>query len=114
MTRTEDRLGVAKAVGTSYTNLGTVAASTTWNLTLQAVNKTSGAVVIRAFVADSSWSTGEPTGSTLQYAICYDFTLEAGQTVQFGPEILLTGEKLIVRSDTASAVDFVGMGVKIT
>src|SRR6266508_4174503 len=104
-TRTEDRLGVSKGVGTTYTNVATVAASTTWNLILHAVNKTTGQVKFRAFVADNSWSSGEPTGGTLQYSVCYDLPIDPGQALQITGVVALATEILGVRCDTASAVD---------
>lgn len=114
MTRVESRLGVSVGVGTTYVNVGTVAAATTWNLILEAVNKTAGIVKLRAYAADATWASTEPTGSTLQYTICYDLPIEVGETVQISGIILLTGEKLVVRCDTATGVDVAAMGVKIT
>ena len=69
MARTEDRFGEVTALGTTYTLLGTVPSSTTWNTLVSITNRTSGASNLRLYIADSSWSSGEPTGGTLKAAI---------------------------------------------
>lgn len=113
-TRTEDRVGEATGLGTTYTSLGTVPASTTWNVLLNVTNRLTASVKLRAFVADNSWSTGEPTGGTLKFAMAYDMSIGAGETVQISGNVMKTTEKLVVRSDTAAALDIGASAVVIT
>lgn len=111
MARTEKRLGVATSLGTTYTNLFTAAATT--NTLLNVTNRTSSVASLRAYIATSSWSTGEPTGSTLVASIAYDYQLAPGEVAQFSGNVLASGEKCIVRSDTASSLDVIASGVEI-
>lgn len=113
--RVEDRLGEAASVGTTYTIVGAaVASATTWNLVLQLVNRTTSLVKVRAYAADNSWSSGEPTGGTLKHAICYDLELLPGGVQHLSGIVMKTTEKLVVRSDTASSLDVAASGVKVT
>jgi hypothetical protein len=113
-TRTEDRFGETTALGTTYTNIGTVPSSTTWNILLNVTNRTTSPVLLRAYIADTSWASGEPTGGTLKAAIAYDLSISAGEVLQITGIILKTTEKLIVRSNTASSLDITANGVAIT
>lgn len=112
--RTETRFGVATALGTTYTNLYTVPASTTVNVLLNITNRTTTTAKLRAYVADTSWASGEPTGGTLKAAIAYDYSITGGAVLQISGIVMNTTEKLIVRSDTASSLDLIASGVAIT
>lgn len=114
VSRLEDRFGQVTALGTTYTSLGTVPAGTKWNVMLNVTNRLTATANLRAFVADSSWSTGEPTGGTIKAAIAYDFPVGAGDVTQIGGIVMLAGEQLIVQSGTASALDVLANGVAIT
>lgn len=115
MARTETRFGAATNLSTTYTSLGTVPASTTWNVLLNVTNRTSSSLNLRAYVATSSWSTGEPTsaGSTLVAAIAYDSSVSPGQVVQFSGIVMAAGEKLVVYS-SAAGLDVIASGVAIS
>lgn len=113
-TRTEDRFGQVTGLGTTYTSIGTVPSLTMWNLLINIANRTASAAKLRAFIADTSWSTGEPTGGTLKAAIAYDLSIAAGDVVQITGIIMKTTEKLVMWSDTASALDITAQGVAIT
>lgn len=113
-TRLEDRFGEITSLGTSYTNIGTVPSLTTWNVLVNVTNRTAAVANFRMYVADTSWSTGEPTGGTLKAAIAYDMPIAAGETVQISGFIMKTTEKLIVRSSTATSLDVTANGVAIT
>lgn len=113
-TRLEDRFGELAALGTAYTIVGAaVPASTAWNLLVNVTNRTAGTVKLRLYIADTSWTTGEPTGSTLKAAIAYDLSVLAGDVIQISGIIMKTTEKLIARSDTASSLDITANGVSI-
>ena len=113
-TRTEDRFGELTALGTAYTIVGAaVPASTTWNTLINITNRTTGTAKLRLYIADTSWTTGEPTGSTLKAAIAYGYPILAGDVVQISGVILKTTEKLIAYSDTASSLDITANGVSI-
>lgn len=111
-TRIEDRLGAAKDVGTTYVNVGTVPASTTFNVLVHIAALA--ACNLRLYVAASSWTTGEPTGSDLIATLAKDMPLVAGEVAQITGVIMLTGEKLIARASVATAVDVLAQGVEIT
>lgn len=118
-TRLEDRFGELTGLGTTYTIIGAaVPASTTWNTMITVTNRTSAgtaAVVnLRLYIADNSWTTGEPTGGTLKAAIAYDAAIAPGDVLQISGVVVKTGEKLIARSDTASSLDITVSGVAIT
>jgi len=113
-TRTEDRFGEATGLGTTYTLLGTVPASTTWNLLVNVTNRTAGVVKLRLYVADTSWTTGEPTGGTLKAAIAYDTPIAVGDVWYDSGVVMKTTEKLVARSDTAASLDILVSGVAIT
>lgn len=114
MARTETRFGATSALGTTYTNLATIAGGTTGNILLAITNRTTSTAKLRAYIAASSWSSGEPTGADLVAAVAYDLPVAAGDVVQISGFIMNTGEKLIVRSDTASSLDVIASGVAIT
>ena len=80
-TRTEDRFGEATSLGTTYTLIATVATSHTYNLLVNVTNRTASASNLRLYIADTSWSTGEPTGGTLKVAVAYDLPIAAGDVV---------------------------------
>ena len=114
MSRTETRFGVATSLGATYTSLGTVPASTTWNVLLNITNRTSGAVNCRIYIASSSWTTGEPTGGNyIVAAIAYDHSIAPGEIYQVSGFVMNATEKLIVYSGTASALDIVASGVAV-
>lgn len=115
MPRLEDRFGELTALGTSYTIVGgAVPSSTTWNLLVNITNRLTSTVKVRLYIADASWSSGEPTGGTLKAAIAYDLPIAAGDVVQISGIVMKTTEKLIARSDTADALDITAQGVAIT
>jgi len=112
--RLEDRFGELTALGTSYTIVGgAVPASTMWNLLVNVTNRTTGTAKLRLFIADTSWTTGEPTGSTLKAAIAYDLGIIPGDVVQISGIVMKPTEKLVARSDTASSLDITANGVSI-
>src|SRR5690348_17090034 len=114
-TRTETQHGAAKAVGTTYVIVGSaVAASTTLNLLLHVANLLTSSVKLRAFIAAGSWSSGEPTGSDLVATLAYDTPVAGNDVFQITGPILTTGQKLVVRADTAAALDVSAHGVNIT
>jgi hypothetical protein len=100
-------------LGSTYTNIGTVPASTTWNVGLNIANRTAAAVNLRAYVADTTWTTGEPSGSTLKAAICYDLSIAANGMAQITGIVMATTEKLIVYAGTATSLDIIAFGVSI-
>lgn len=111
-TRSEARLGATSSLGTTYTSLGTVPADN-FNLLLQVANRTGASANLRAYIAANSWTTGEPTGADLVAAIAYDMPIAAGAVVQISGYILDAGEKLIVHSSEAAALDVIASGVQI-
>lgn len=114
-TRTETRFGELTALGTSYTIIGSaVPSSTTWNTLFTITNRISTSVSLRLYIADNSWSSGEPTGGTLKAAIAYDLPIPPGDVVQIPGVIFLTTEKIVARSSTASSLDISASGVAIT
>ena len=115
MARTESRFGELTALGTTYTIIGSaVPSSTTWNTHFSITNRLSVTALLRLYVADNSWSSGEPTGSTLKAAIAYDLPIAPGDVVQISGVIFLTTEKIVARSNTASSLDITANGVVIT
>ena len=114
-TRLEDRFGELTGLGVTYTIVGAaVPAITTWNILANVTNRTTSSVKLRLYIADTSWSSGEPTGGTLKTALAYDMPLSAGEVVQISGVIVKTTEKIVARSDTASSIDIALSGVAIT
>lgn len=113
-TRLEDRFGEVTGLGTTYTNLGTVPASTMWNTLFNITNRAATPAKLRLYIADTSWTTGEPTGGTLKAALAHDMQVSPGDVVQITGVIAKANEKLIARSDTASSLDITVSGVAIT
>jgi len=111
--RTETRFGVATALGATYTLLYTVPASTTVNLLLNVTNRTATLAYLRAYIADTTWAAGEPTGSTIKAAIAYDMPISAGAVAQISGLVLNTTEKLIVYSSVAASLDIIASGVAV-
>lgn len=114
MARAESSFGAVSALGTSYTLLATVPSATTWNLHLHIANRVSTTVKVRVFIADTSWTSGEPTGGTLVAAIAYDLAINSGEIVQITGIVMTATDELVVYSDTASSVDIIASGVAIT
>lgn len=113
-TRLEDRFGELTALGTTYTIVGAaVPASTSWNLLINVTNRTADTVKLRLYIADTSWSSGEPASTTLKAAIAYDYPILAGDVVQISGIIMKTTEKLVAYSSVASALDITANGVAI-
>ena len=112
-TRTEDRFGELTSLGTSYTLLATVTSGHTFNFLFNVTNRTAGDSLLRLYIADSSWSTGEPTGGTLKAAIAYDLPIGGGQTQQISGIIGKTTEKIVARASVASSLDITANGVDI-
>lgn len=114
--RDENRFGEVTSIGTTYTIVGAaVPAATMWNTHIHLLNRhTSTTIKVRVFIADTSWTTGEPTGGTLKTALAYDTSLAPGEMIQITGVIMKTTEKLVVRSDTASSLDVAFSGVAIT
>lgn len=114
-TRLEDRFGEITALGTSYAIVGAaVPSSTTWNILVSVTNRTGASANLRLYVADTSWSSGEPTGGTLKAAIAYDVPIAAGDVFQVSGIIMKTTEKLVARASVASSLDITAQGVAIT
>lgn len=114
-TRTEDRFGEVTALGSTYTIIGAaVPASTTWNVLFNITNRTTSSTAkLRLYIADNSWSSGEPTGGTLKTAVAYDMQIAAGEVVQITGIVYKTTEKIVAYSDTASSLDISANGVAI-
>lgn len=111
--RTETRFGAVTALGATYTNLYTVPASTTVNLLLNVTNRTATLAYLRVYIADTSWSTGEPTAGTIKAAIAYDMPITAGTVAQISGIVLNTTEKLVVYSSVAASLDIIASGVAV-
>lgn len=114
MGRAETRFGQVSSLGTTYTNIGTVPSSTTWNVLLNVTNRSTSGANLRAYIADTSWTTGEPTAGTLKAALAYDRLIAPGEVFQVSGIVMNATEKLIVYSGTASALDIIASGVSIT
>ena len=114
--RIETQFGTVKDLGTTYTQVGSaVASGHEYNLHLNVTNVSASAVTgFRAYIADTSWSSGEPTGSTKVAAIVFDMPLAVGQTVQITGIVLTATQELVVRSSAATSVDVIASGVDIT
>lgn len=115
-THLEDRFGETTSLGTTYTQIGPdVPSATKWNILMNVANRLTGTVKLRAYIATSSWTTGEPTGGDLVAAIAFDMPIYANsEPVQISGIIIKATEQVIVRSDTASALDITLNGVAIT
>lgn len=114
-TRLEDRFGELTALGTTYTIVGAaVPSATKWNVLVNITNRAASASNLRLYIADTSWSSGEPTGGTLKAALAYDTPLAVGEVIQITGIILKTTEKLIARASVASSLDITANGVAIT
>jgi hypothetical protein len=115
MAQITSRFGAVPNVGTTYVIVGAaVPASTTWNMLLEIVNRTAAPIAFRAFIAASSWTTGEPLTTDLISAICYDTPLTAGQVFQVPFIVVKTTEKIVVRSSVANSADVMASGYAIT
>ncbi len=113
-TRTEKRFGEVSSLDTTYTAIGTVPAGSIWNILLNVTNRTASSTVkLRAYVAGTGWTTGEPTGGTLKAAIAYDTIITPGDVTQITGIVMNAGERIVVRSDTASSLDVIAAGVEV-
>ena len=114
-TYAEDRFGEIASLGTTYTIVGAAVPSVTkWNVLVNVTNRTAAASLLRLYIADTSWTTGEPTGGTLKVALAYDRSIAAGAVVQITGIIMKTTEKLIARASVAASLDICANGVAIT
>lgn len=115
-TQTVKRFGETTSLGVTYTQIGPdVPASTTWNTHINITNRTASTTAkLRLYIADTSWTTGEPTGGTLKVALAYDMPIAAGETVQISGVVVLTTEQVVARSDTATSLDIALSGVEYT
>jgi hypothetical protein len=99
------RRGAVTKQGTTYTSLGQVPAATTDVALISVTNRTANPVKFRGYVADTSWAAGEPVTTTIISAYAYDMVLAAGQTWQVSYIIGNAGDRWVVYSDTAAALD---------
>lgn len=112
--RIEAQFGAVKDLSTTYTQVGSaVASGHLHNVHLNVTNSAATARTFRAFIADTSWSSGEPTGSTKFAAICFDLPIAVGQLVQITGVILSATQELVVWSSGAG-IDVIASGVDIT
>ena len=111
-TRAEKQLGYATGLSTTYTNLYTVPASTTTNLNMNICNRAGSDANLRIYVADTSWSTGEPTAGTLIAAVCLNLVVPAGSVIQLSGIVMATTQELIAYA--SATVDIIVSGVEIT
>ena len=113
--RDEEQFGTVKDLDSTYTLLGEVPTGHRWNVYLQAVNLLDTVVKIRAFIADNSWSSAEPSGSTKVVAIAYDTDVGSEGGIFFESGIvMLAGQKLVVWSDTTNGLDVIACGMDLT
>lgn len=110
-TRLEDRFGETKLLGSTYTLI--VTADNTWNLLFNITNHVSSVSNLQLFIADTSWSSGEPTGSTLKAAIAYNLPIAVGDVVQISGIIVKNTEKIVAYASQASSLDILVNGVEI-
>jgi hypothetical protein len=111
--RIETRFGVAPALGTSYTQLGSdVPSNKRWNVLLNICNITSSAATFRAYIADTSWTTGEPSGGTLIAPVALDVVIGPADVVQIGGIILHETDALVVRAGTESSLSVIAQGTE--
>lgn len=114
-TRTEDRFGEVASLGTTYTLVGAaVPGGTTWNVLVNVTNRAATPAKLQLFIADGSWSSGEPTSGALKAAIAYNTVWQPGDVRQISGFIMKAGEKLVARSDTAASLDVTANGIAIT
>jgi hypothetical protein len=114
-TRTETRFGEVTSLGTTYVICGAaVPSATVWNVLLVVTNRTGASANLRAYIADTSWSSGEPTAGTLKVAVAYDLTISAGAVVEISGFVMNATEKLVVRSSVAASLDVSANGIAIT
>lgn len=113
-TRSEARFGEITGLGTAYTLLCTVAPGHTYNFLFNVCNRT-GAVTanLRLYIADASWTTGEPTGGTIKAAVAYDLPITAGDTRQITGIIGKGTEKIVAQASVASSLDITANGVDV-
>jgi len=113
-TRIESQFGFTTAT-TSYVQVGSdVASGHAWNLLLNVTNIVSTVVKLQAFVVDTSWTTGLPTGGAKVAAIAFDLPIAVGDVVQISGIVLAATQGLVVYSDTASGLDVIACGVDVT
>lgn len=114
-TRIETQFGAVKDLGTTYTLCGSaVSTGHEYNLHLNVTNLLTSVVKVRAYIADTSWGSGAPSGSTKVAALAFDMPVAVGQTIQITGIVLTAAQKLVVRSDTTAGLDVVASGVDIT
>lgn len=115
MARNETRFGELTSLGTTYTIIGAaVPSATKWNMLVNITNRTGASALLRLYIADTSWTTGEPTGGTLKTAIAYDLPIAAGDVVQISGIVANATEKIVARSSVATSLDISLQGVAIT
>lgn len=113
--RIESQFGAAKDLGSTYTAIGSAVASNhAWNLLLNVTSLLTTVVKFRAYIADTSWSSGAPSGSTKTAAIVFDYPVAPGDVVQISGVVLAATQKLVVYADTSSGLDVIASGVDIT
>ena len=112
-TRTESRFGELTSLGSTYTLLCTVTSGHTYNLLFNVANRGGATANLRLYIADTSWSSGEPTGGTLKAAIAYDYPVGVGDVVQCSGIIAKTTEEIVAWSSAASSLDITANGVDI-
>jgi len=114
-TRIETQFGTAKDLGATYTLVGSaVTSGHDVNLLINVTNLLTTVVKLRAYIADTSWSSGAPSGSTKVAAIAFDLPIAVGDVVQISGIVLTATQKLVCYSDTAAGLDIVACGVDVT
>lgn len=113
--RAETQFGYAIDVGTSYVQVGSdVAAGHDLNLLLSVTNLLNALSYLRAFIVDTSWTSGLPTGSAKVHTIAMDMEFLPGETKQLTGYILIPTQGIVVRGNATGAFDVLACGQDLT
>lgn len=112
MAFTYKEVGNAKAVGTTYVLVGAGTSGRKVQAMAHVANLTASAVNLRLYIADTSWSSGEPTGGTLVDTLAYDVSIPANGVAGVGPFHIAGTNEVVVRAGTAASLDVHVFGVE--
>ncbi len=107
-------LGNVIELGSAYTSCGAGTSGRSWQGALHVANLTGAEVLLKAFIADVSWATGEPTGGTLVAALAQDIPVPANGVLRLGPFQIESDNELVLFAGTATSLDCHAFGTEET
>lgn len=106
------RIGAAKGVTSTYVSVGACPTGSKWQGIVRVTNShVSASAIVEVYVADPTWTTGQPAAGTLIATLTLDVTLGVGEFLELQTVHLETNEKIVVQT-SAGQIDVEAHGTE--